>query len=107
MSSTEMIEKYYQTRSINGHTESFVTLRKATATLDLKEREKFQKALCLFDGVEYEAEAWLITLFLVGDLQYTQYIDRDNIYDPDNLPSKEDIECKIYVSKIRHIRVQS
>lgn len=91
MSSTEMIEKYYQTRSINGHTESFVTLRKATATLDLKEREKFQKALCLFDGVEHEAEAWLITLFLVGDLQYTQYIDRDNIYDPDNLPSKEDI----------------
>ncbi len=72
MSSTEMIEKYYQTRSINEHTESFVTLRKATATLDLKEREKFQKALCLFDGVEHEAEAWLITLFLVGDLQYTQ-----------------------------------
>lgn len=91
MSSTEMIDKYYQTRSINGHTESFVTLRKATATLDLKEREKFQKALRLFDGVEHEAEAWLITLFLVGDLQYTQYIDRDNIYDPDNLPSREDI----------------
>ena len=86
-----MIEKYYQTRSINGHTESFVNLRKATATLDLKEREKFQKALNLFSETEYEAEAWLITLFLAGDLQYTQYIDRDNIYDPDNLPSREDI----------------
>lgn len=88
---TEMIEKYYQTRSINGHTESFVNLRKATATLDLKEREKFQKALNLFSETEYEAEAWLITLFLAGDLQYTQYIDRDNIYTPNNLPNEEEM----------------
>jgi len=91
MNSTEMIEKYYQTNSVNGHTESFVNLRKATATLDLEERGKLQRALNLFDGAEYEAEAWLITLFLAGDLQYTQHIDRDNIYAPDNLPDRDEI----------------
>lgn len=91
MNSTEMIEKYPQTRSVNGHTDNFVRLRKVTGTLDLDERKKFQQALNLFEGLEYEAEAWLVTLFLVGDLQYTQYIDRNNIYNLSAMPTREEM----------------